>query len=968
MYTTSADFKTVINNPSRKFECKAICGDKTYTNTNIVSINITGSLQPSGYTIGSAISQKATFKFINNGQVTFPSNTISLEIGLLVNGTYEYVPFGNYNIDDHSADDYTITVTAYDNMTKLEQMYTGTGTTLRAIAQEICTNCGVTLGSTIPTTTVTTPSSGKYTNREVIGYIAGCMCGNAVIDRTGQLIIQKLNLSTINKEVTTDNWFTYKNADMIFQIEQLICDTGTETKLTSGSTEDRDKQLTIKNPLMTQAMLDSARTELSGITFTGFNVKYQGDISTDLGDTVKITDRNSNTLTAPLLQRTLNYNGGLTENIKTEGKKKVDVANSYYGAGRYSSYINNMVGTDWTSEINDLNNRVTSLELENDQTYHIFVIDTNYSTKTDKLTYSLSNEGLETDWGDGTIDTKSTHTYANHGTYRIVSRGITRYYTVITEVIQLRTGVTSFSGYFRDETHLTKCCDIPEGVTNCAEMFLNTKINIAPKLASTTTDSNNMFANCQSLVSAKGCLEKVNNSNCYRMFYNCQNLVYAPELTGARDCGYMFYNCKKLTVAPSLTSVAKYTISMFENCSMLVNMADMSEVTDVTDTTEMYCDCIALIKSEPISDSVTNATGMMKGCTSLVVPPALGDGIIDATSMFEGCVKLTQTPVFVDSLVTCYRMFYGCTKLVTTYPLTNNIENCNQMFYNCASLSNFMHMSTSVTNCEYMFYGCSKLSSIFSLPVGLLNCKGMFSNCTSILTLPFIPNTVTNCYSMFEGCSKLSTVPSIPNSVTNCYSMFEGCVAIVSPPTIGSGVTNAIRMFSGCTGLTYAPQLPGSVTDCNKMFMGCTSIVTANITIPSGVTDCTDMFYLCTELTLAPGVIPSTVLYTSEMFRGCTKLKVAPVLRAGLINADRMFQNAGIEGNADIPSTIVDSTRMYCSTPITGISGDTIELMDKVKEGENTTWRSHSETFWNCQSLVNPDTFENLKTTYSTWF
>ena len=40
MYTTSEDFKTIIDNPSRKFECKVICGSKTYTNVNIVNINI----------------------------------------------------------------------------------------------------------------------------------------------------------------------------------------------------------------------------------------------------------------------------------------------------------------------------------------------------------------------------------------------------------------------------------------------------------------------------------------------------------------------------------------------------------------------------------------------------------------------------------------------------------------------------------------------------------------------------------------------------------------------------------------------------------------------------------------------------------------------------------------------------------------------------------------------------------------
>ena len=366
MYTTSTDFKTVINNPSRKFECKVVCGSKTYTNVNIANINITGSLQPSGYTIGSAISQKATFKFINDGNVTFPSNTISLQIGLLVNGSYEYIPIGSYTMDSHDSDDYTITVIAYDNMIKLENKYNGSATTLRALAQEVCSACGVTLADSgsIPTTTITAPTSGKYTCRELMGYIVGCCCGNAVIDRTGALKVQKLNLSTINKQVTTDNWFTYKNQDMIFSIEQLICDTGGSEKLTSGSTSDTDKQLTIKNPLMTQGILDGVKTELSGVIFTGFDIKYQGDISTDLGDTIKITDRKGQTLTAPLLNRTINYNGGLTENIKTEGKKKVDVASSYYSSGRYALELdkfnfdikgfNSQLG-DFSTNINNIN-------------------------------------------------------------------------------------------------------------------------------------------------------------------------------------------------------------------------------------------------------------------------------------------------------------------------------------------------------------------------------------------------------------------------------------------------------------------------------------------------------------------------------------------------------------------------------------------------------------------------------------
>lgn len=798
MYTTSEDFKTIIDNPSRKFECKVICGSKTYTNVNIVNINITGSLQPSGYTIGSAISQKATFKFINDGNVTFPSNIIQLQIGLLVNGSYEYIPMGVYRIDSHDSDDYTITITAYDNMMLLEKKYSGTGTTLTAIAEEICTSCGITLGSTIPTTTVTQLEKDKYTCREVIGYVAGCMCGNAVIDRTGQLKIQNLNLSSIDKQVTTDNWFTYKNADMIFSIEKLICDTG-NGKIESGSSTDEAKQLTIKNALMTQSMLDSVKTELSNITFTGFDVKYQGDISTDLGDTVKITDRKGQTLTAPLLQKTINYNGGLTDNIKTEGKKKVDVASSYYANGRYSldfdkynykfgEYDNNFSninikfnGIDL--QINSLDSRVAKLEKGSGGTTaeSIYIVDTTLLDSTDKTFALKSKSGttIITDWGDGTTNNSLTHTYAQEGTYTIKTNSP---YTPNTS--------SAYGNVWR--ACLIEIVKLNEVIENCTSSFYNFKNLKKVGDILGVTIANSMFKQCTSLVYPANLGEKI------------------------KDCRDMYAGCTSLLDTGSYRESMEQTDFMFDGCSKLQYTGYMSD--SITSAKCMFRDCVQLVRIDYLSNKLENAEGMFKGCTGLVVKGkniVLPDSIKNASNMFCDCSSLNANIYWPSSLENASNMFYNCTNMENFRDLINltNLTNMEGMFRNCtsATFSDATKCPPNVTDLRYCFSDCSNLQlptdffdNVVSSAVDASSC---FRNCTSLTNRIDVKNTfnadsmfresgaietsnIAPSYwgSMYEDCINLTTINSgmytlMQNNPTNGRRCFRNCINIINPDT-----------------------------------------------------------------------------------------------------------------------------------------------------------------------------------------
>ena len=212
MYNAGAAFKIEMLQPSRTFECKVTIGTKIYTNADVISINIDGNLQGSGsYTIGNAISQSCDIVFRNNGNVAIDSNTVNVEIGLLVNGAFVYIPMGVFNVDDYNQNDFTITIKCFDNMIKLEKKFTTaiTGTTTANIdlLNEVITQTGVSLDTSITYNSILVPTK-EYTCREIVSYIASASGYNAIIGRNGKL--KFIGLTSSNTYLTKNNYFDFE--------------------------------------------------------------------------------------------------------------------------------------------------------------------------------------------------------------------------------------------------------------------------------------------------------------------------------------------------------------------------------------------------------------------------------------------------------------------------------------------------------------------------------------------------------------------------------------------------------------------------------------------------------------------------------------------------------------------------------------------------------------------------------------
>lgn len=320
MYSTSSAYKTAIKQASRKLDIKITIGTSIYTSADISSISLEGTIRPSqGFAIGNSTSKMLKITFLNKNGLTINSNKLDLQVGVqLLNGTYEYIPFKSYNIDDVTTNDFTTDVTCYDNMIKFEPKYVSALTypaSLTNVLNEILAGTGVSCVTTLPSVQVTKLEG--YTKREALGFIASYMGGNAVINRDGNLEF-KLLADISSTYTIASGLFTLTKEKTTFTIQQLVCTVG-NTDIASGDSSDIASTVSFKNPWMLQARLDNLFSSIKTISYLGYSAKWQGDMALDLGDIITLTDRNGNTFRSPILTQKFSFNG-FTSDISAKGE------------------------------------------------------------------------------------------------------------------------------------------------------------------------------------------------------------------------------------------------------------------------------------------------------------------------------------------------------------------------------------------------------------------------------------------------------------------------------------------------------------------------------------------------------------------------------------------------------------------------------------------------------------------------
>ena len=262
------------------------------------------------------------------------------EIGLLVDGTYEWVKMGEYFINDIEIDRNrkTTKLDLMDGMFKLNREHVTDLTypaEIRHVIKEICLKTGITLANEYMDITSMNyrieqiPKNKKMTFRDVLSLASQMLGMSCFFNREGKLEIKELTDSGIT--ITADSYFMHglTKSEIEYQIAGISCKKDKET-LTVGMRTGRSLEL--DNLFMTQSILDNLYHKIKDIRYYPFNLNYQGHLLLNVGEWVTIKTNTGETFKSPVLSQSFTFKGGLRGRISADSKAGNDAQYSYAGS------------------------------------------------------------------------------------------------------------------------------------------------------------------------------------------------------------------------------------------------------------------------------------------------------------------------------------------------------------------------------------------------------------------------------------------------------------------------------------------------------------------------------------------------------------------------------------------------------------------------------------------------------------
>lgn len=178
---------------------------------------------------------------------------------------------------------------------------------------------------------------GNYSQREVLGYMAGVLGCNAVTDRKGNVTLKAFENS--NFKIPLEQQF-------MNGVSKVVATPLSVDYITTGaSSEENDNSnivivgegafgFNFENPFLSplsslnyQLAVQNIYDKYKGMTLTSCTVSYRGNPAVDCGDIVQIENPDGSYSNVFVLNQTLSVTGGFTENI--DSAIKTDVSKDF---------------------------------------------------------------------------------------------------------------------------------------------------------------------------------------------------------------------------------------------------------------------------------------------------------------------------------------------------------------------------------------------------------------------------------------------------------------------------------------------------------------------------------------------------------------------------------------------------------------------------------------------------------------
>lgn len=334
MYSVSEEYAQKITSDDRAFSLKLTFGSSTVvTGTTIQNITFDEIVNSTDVlTIGCACSHKITVNLINPPtNVAYDGRSFTAEVGLLVDGEYEWVPLGKFYcaVAETSNDFKNLTLTAYDGFCKMTDKYKATvpkTTTLQAVYDDIKTqlyeNYGIVLKNRVlPEYTINNFPYLDITYTQAIGYVAGCLGEVARFDRNGELesVWYTDCGQVINRSQQYMGGFK-RNTEKTLTVTSVS--TGTQDNPIVRADGANGVDINFENPYITGDMADDIYTKIKGFTYTPCQVKWRGNPAIQAGDMLLSLDKDNIHHTVLVMSQSLKISGGCSATIECKGKSE----------------------------------------------------------------------------------------------------------------------------------------------------------------------------------------------------------------------------------------------------------------------------------------------------------------------------------------------------------------------------------------------------------------------------------------------------------------------------------------------------------------------------------------------------------------------------------------------------------------------------------------------------------------------
>ena len=352
MYNTTTALAAAL--AAKRLNLKAVCGSTTLEGNQIANCTYSASTGGSdALTIGSVTAAMVTLTI--NQEVAWRDKTIVVSVGAEVDGTTQYVPLGTFAVTDCKQAEGTTTITAYDAAYyALGSTYVpnvSSGATVAAVLSDVATQCGLTL-ATLPAAASTTNVVGDLTGktcRDMVGYLAALVGCNALIDREGKLALRWFASSGqsyspsdyYNAGLSIDGTSTLACIQAEVETTTTDGDGNTSVHIDTYTAGGTGVGISIQNPYMTQAILDTVWASIGGLAYTVGSCDIFHGLLTEPGDLVTITDKAGVAHTLAVMSLTMTIDGGCKTTLRATGESTTDAGAAMQGSlgGKVSQLV-----------------------------------------------------------------------------------------------------------------------------------------------------------------------------------------------------------------------------------------------------------------------------------------------------------------------------------------------------------------------------------------------------------------------------------------------------------------------------------------------------------------------------------------------------------------------------------------------------------------------------------------------------